>query len=246
MVFCAKVSNAGKITPRLYLSHPGMFWRGHFLNCSMALKILHFLLPAAISFAGVPDEAVRQPDVILVQLSSEQNRMKKLNAENKPRTVEKLRREAGAMNRAIRNDLRDHFSFCPVYYFMDTNLARLEEGQLSGILMDADGAVADARTLTGKNYQIAYYGYPHVHIPRIGRLPDSLAGTGFDADFGKVWVLLDERGHQVAYTAVPKVLEKGRAYFRNKDYHFVSKEFDMEYRPVAYKLQEAMYEMAPK
>ena len=218
----------------------------HFLNCGMGPHILYLVFLAALSLAPKPDDTVRQPDVLLVQLSSEHNRIKKMMAEDKPRTAEKLRREAAAMNRAIRNDIRDHFSFCTVYYFMDTNLYRLQQGQLSGILLDDNGATADATSLTGKRYQVAYWGYPHAHIPRIGRLPDSLHNSGFDSDFGRVWVLLDEQMKQVGYTAVPKPLEKGRAYFRDKHYHFVSKEFDMEYRPVAYKLQEAMYEMAPR
>lgn len=192
------------------------------------------------------EENVRQPDVLLVQLSSQKNRLLALEADGRHMAAEKLKQDAQAINTVIRNDFTDHYSFCPVFFFMDTNLAQVKAGNFAGILMDSTGRYVPAPPLAGKRVQVAFYGYPKVNIPRVGRPSDKDVAQDFESRFGEVWVLQDASLEQVAYSKPPGRLDPAKEYAKDKRYHFRSRKFDLEYKPIAHKVQEAMYEMAPR
>jgi hypothetical protein len=175
-------------------------------------------------------------------LSTEQNRLRALKTRGDHKEAAQLQKDLQSVYVGIRNDFRDHFSFCPVYYFADTNLALVKQGRLDGILLGADGAIVPAKRLVGKLFQIAYYGYAKANIPRIGYLTeDELAD--FDTRFGKVWVVYDDQMKQVAYSEAPEFFDRQRGCYFDTTYRRKSKKFNIEYYPIAYKLEEVLRQM---
>ena len=106
---------------------------------------------------------IKFPRAILVQLSSEQNR---INALTKARRIKELLTiKADAANIITKTiaDFDAHLNFCPVYYYIDTNIDLIKNRQFSGVLFTVDGKPATNTGLsdTSRDYLIAYYGYPN-------------------------------------------------------------------------------------
>jgi hypothetical protein len=215
-------------------------------------SIIRFFFCLAVFFAlpvlamAKDHRTIKRPDFLLIQLSTEQNRMKLLESQGDEKGKKRLKKDLHSVYTAIRNDFRDHFSNCPVYFFFDTNIAQVKAKMLIGIVYTIEGREVRRSNLSGNNYQIAYFGYPVSHIPRIGYLPETADKRNFDTEFGRVWVVCDNDFDQVAYTEVPNYLERSTGYFHKKKYRYSSRKFDIEYMPVAYKLEQVFSEMAPR
>lgn len=193
----------------------------------------------------IEEKKVFQPEVLLVQLSSEHNRMEALKAQGDEEGMKQLDKDLHGVFRAIRNDFRDNFTACPVYYFIDTNLSKITAGHLTHVLADADGYIQKGNPIKGKRFQIAYYGYPKMRMRRTGYLPKE-DENDFDTQAGKAWVVCDEEMNQVSYSKPRR--DPGRMSDRpeDKDYRYRSPEFDIYYRPSAKLLQSAMLNMGPR
>jgi len=189
---------------------------------------------------------VKQPEVILVQLSTGQNMREALVKQGRTAEAAQFNKEISAVYRVIRNDFRDHFHFCPVYYFMDTNLELVRSHRLDGILIGPDGNVVKADVVQGKELLIAYYGYAVARVPHVGHLHDSTDNTTFDTRTGRAWVLCDDKMQQVAYSGKGSHFNKQAEYFKEKEYSYRSRDFDIAYKPIAYKLEETLYQLAPR
>lgn len=204
--------------------------------------ILVFLSVAA---AAKDRTIIKRPEYILVQLSTEINRMRNLEAHGTAKEVARLKKDLAAIYNVTRNDFQDHFNFCPVYYFFDTSLAEIKNHNFNGNIFDSNGSVLPDGYLTGDNYQIVYYGYPVERLPHLGYLPEYTNKTNFTTKFGRVWVVYDRNFEQISYSQRIRSFEQRFKYLFNNDYRYVSKKFDLEYYPGAVKLQEALAEMAP-
>ncbi len=196
--------------------------------------------------SGQQKPAIRQPELILVNLSTEQNRRAALVRTKDEKGLEKLNKDVLAMYMAMRNDFSAHFTFCPVYYFLDTNIARVRTHKHDSVLLGPDGNYVSAAITEGKNYQIVSYGYPIMQMHRIGYLKEPHEKVGFDTRLGRVWVVYDEHMEQVAYTLPPHLLDKEAEYFNDKKYSYKSGIMNMRYKPEAYKLQQTLNEMMPR
>jgi len=208
------------------------------------ILIVFFCLASATM--AQDSKSVFQPDVLLVQLSSEHNRMQALKARGDDEGMKQLNKDLRGVYSAIRNDFRDHFTVCPVYYFIDTNLSRINAGQLNGVLIDTGGNLIRRNTIAGKRYQIAYYGYPKARMGRTGYLQSEEDKTDFDTKFGKVWVVYDKEMNQVSYSKPRAIISAQADAIGDPRYKYTSPKYNIEYRASADRLQKSMADMGPR
>jgi len=129
-------------------------------------KIALTLLAITSMYAGYAQETTRSnyPKAVLVQLRSEHNRMAALIKARRYKDLERLKTDAIAIQTAMINDFQDHFTECPVYYYMDTNASFVEQKMFDGILLNAN--LTPAKNLpinsSSNDYLVAFYGYPVV------------------------------------------------------------------------------------
>lgn len=137
-------------------------------------------------------------------------------------------------------DFTDHFDFCPVYFFMDTDIDKIKAKQFAGVVFDTNGVVVKNPQLT--TYYITYFGYPQEdkHSYFVTREANYRYGNGMT--IGSGLVVMDEnfvQGHPPFPYFIFKLdywdLFKGK---KVKAYSFESKKYDMEYYPLARGLNE--------
>lgn len=76
------------------------------------------------------------PSFLLVQLITGSNKIKYYERHGEPEKAAQIRRDAAAINKNIIRDFNRHFSFCPVYYFYDTNVVNIVRQQFDGAILD--------------------------------------------------------------------------------------------------------------
>jgi hypothetical protein len=122
------------------------------------IPLLIALLILCLLTSGMPLES---PRAIIVILNSEQNRITHFQQARDNDRVGKLREDAERIMQVTINDFTDHFSYCPVYYVMDTNVALLKQRKFYGILLDKQRQPIGRVVLRDFDfYLIAYYGIP--------------------------------------------------------------------------------------
>lgn len=163
----------------------------------------------------------KYPSAVLVMLNSETNRIKKFTPEQRAKDLEIVKKDAAEVVKVTKNDFRDHFHNMPVFYFMDTNIARIKKHDFAGVVTADDGSPAGN---IPDNYIIAYYGYPDFHSD-----PDAL--------FRKGLVIADDTMKQLTNGAIAW---RYFAYGRNKKYSYESRRFDIMYVPVAKRLSKLL------
>jgi hypothetical protein len=97
------------------------------------------------------------PDAVLVQLRTEHNRSEALKKANRYHDLKELEKDALGERSKMILDFEKNFHYCPVYYFMDTNLDLVKKEIFDSILLNADGTLAK-NAATG-NYVIT--GFTH-------------------------------------------------------------------------------------
>ncbi len=102
------------------------------------------------------------PDVILVQIKSEQRKIEVLEERGGEERATQIKKDAIAVRNAMMNDFNNNFKLCPVYYFLDTNLDKVLKGDLDNVLMDSSWSpVAKSPLKTSDtSFYIAFYGVP--------------------------------------------------------------------------------------
>jgi hypothetical protein len=157
---------------------------------------------------------VKEVKAILVQLNTEQNRIKYFTKINDSKQVERVRTEAHAMRNKMISDFSDNFDCCPVYYFIDTNYEQIKNKHFSGLLVNKDGSVVTAPILESidTNYLVLRYGFPDGSstIRRTQGL-----------------VILSHDFRQLFFCSKPDQSEIG------KKHTFRSRKYDIEYFPSA-------------
>ena len=184
------------------------------------------------------------PYAVLVQLKSEKNRIAALIMAHDKKNLIRVQKDASRVKKAMINDFKDHFTYCPVYFYMDSNADKVIAGDLDGILFTADSSPVppNAMGLQDKKYIIVFYGYPitQSHIKKV--VPDSVAKQPqTEAPNGKGLVINNSKMEQISY-----LYKFGYENFlfkpmRNRNYIAVSKKFDMEYFPTAGVLDTKLY-----
>jgi hypothetical protein len=185
----------------------------------------------------------------LVQLSSEQNRINALQKTKRYNDLERFKQEAEAVRNATIADFRDNFKFCKVYFYIDTNIQKVKDCQLEGVLLYSDLSpvtnisLADSCELNA----IVYYGYPQWQTKK-GKWDTTKSNFGESGKpYGRALVINDHQFRQIYYIYWLDgdffnlrflVKKKNR---KNK-YMYFSRKFELEYSPQAAELERSLNE----
>jgi len=177
------------------------------------------------------------PKVLLVQLRSEQSRIEHLLREKKTREANKVIKEASIVRKVIKNDFEENFSFCPVYYFMDTNVELIKKQIFDNVVFTADGIPMKETALYpgDTDYFIVYYGYPEEQMT-LNTNPDEYNSYNNGTVMGKGLIFLNYKYQQVDFYYRFEYMD----IFDHPDprYSYKSDTYDIEYYPFAAKYQE--------
>ena len=175
------------------------------------------------------------PKALLIQLRSEKRRIDYFENRNDLTNAQRVKKDAAEVRTVMTNDFRDHFTFCPVYYFIDTNAELVRQQKFDGVLLDAFGKPADKAVISpgDTQYYIVYYGYPENEKTEspVTREATYKYGSGDVMDKGLIF--LDYRYQQRDYYFIVTNLREYFMRYLDPNYEFYSRKFDMEYRPMA-------------
>ena len=191
-----------------------------------------FLYPGAANAQDTVHK--KMPSVVLVQLPSERNRIEALKKQHEERLLAEVRMDAVCERTAMIRDFQANFTYCPVYYFMDTNATLIKKRVFTGVLMNADGTPATNIPLSpgSTGYVIAYYGYlapVYQHQSMEDSMRDRL---NVEPPFGRGLVILNDKFqeltffYKLGYDDVLFGLKK-----KHPELRYSSKHFDIEYYP---------------
>ena len=202
---------------------------------SMKITTTLLLLVVAQSIYAANDSvAHKNPQVVLVQISSERNRTEALEKDRKYTELEEVKRDAAALAATMKLDFQDHFNYCPVYYFIDTDLDRVKKKEFEGVLQNADGSVVKKPVINGKSYMIVYYGYPVADAGTDKPVTDSVKNHYNSGEpMGKGLVINNPKFQQVGYFYKFGYQDALFSKKADKKYVYHSKHFDIDYYPLA-------------
>jgi len=157
---------------------------------------------------------------VLVQLSSEQNRIRYFHKHNKAINELDIAVEAKKIRSVTIADFTDNFVYCPVYYYMDTNETFIRNKQFAGKLLDAKGNVVEAPVINSadSDYVIVYYGYPDQEKSEVTE--------------HKGLVILNDQFMQI-YFLFKGIKNASQEAKSNAKYAYLSPKYDMGYLPFA-------------
>lgn len=210
----------------------------------MNKRILIILIAAFVvlkSSAGFAADSLSKkiPSAVLVQLNTEQNRIKKLTEAGDMVAVREVEKDAKGVSTAMISDFTDHFSYCPVYYFLDINLDKIKARNFEGVLMNADGTpvVHPVISNTSTDYLIVYYGFPPIQkaAPKIGAEDRFSTRT-----LHKGLVICNYKMQQVRFF----VRQGFELMFSGKKrkYKYSSSHYDIDYVPLVQDFQQKLDE----
>ncbi len=153
--------------------------------------------------------------------------------------MEEVKKDAREVVSRMILDFRVHFNYCPVYYYVDTNIELIRKKQYDGILLNEDLTPAKNALINraGNDYYIVYFGYAAAPTEKIRveteNIPDpTLYNTNYGDPYGRSLVINNDTMKQIGYvyTIGPnlRILRKKR-----KTLFYNSKHFDIEYYPLA-------------
>ena len=171
---------------------------------------------------------------VLVQLSSEQNRTDYFQKKGDSKDVKEIVNEAKKVNKVTMLDFKDHFTYCPVYFYIDTNRELIKNKHFEGVLLDAKGmpvkdAVINPST---SDYIIAYYGYSGNDN---SAAPDH-AGL----------VILNDQLKQIYFLFRNKDFDLSKDPLMIARYSYSSARYDIGYKPFATRLNVKMEKVMNK
>lgn len=213
-------------------------------RCLIAIPALLMLIACVpISSSGqgyYNDNSEFYPTYILVHLFAEQNRMTELKKHNLQKETDILKKDVANVMQATINDFERNFSFCPVYYYIDTNLDAILDGQFEGILLDKNlSQVTQLPSAAEKTYAIVYYGTALWQSNKRKLRPNAMKYESGKPN-GSGLVVMNSDFEQISYvhwSGIDLFEKKGRLV--NKTEYF-SKKFDIHYYPLAGRLSNKL------
>ena len=207
--------------------------------------------------------SVRSPKVLLVQLRSEHNRMAALIKQHRYKEIETLKTDALNVRSRMIADFHDNFNYCPVYYYIDTNLDLIKNRVFQGVLLHEDGTPIANVTMPDSDYLIVFYGYPAPQSRRSKVVKDSsyrivysdtsdiakgiMDTMTYDYNSGEPTatglVINNYKFKQVSF--LYKIGFENMMFklnHANKKYIYTSKHYEIEYFPFAKLLNKALIE----
>ena len=201
-----------------------------------SLPLLFLALSIAICGFALAQEAQKSKHIVavLVQLRAEQNRINGLKTNHQYGLLDEVIKDREQVNKAEVNDFKDHFTYCPVYYFSDSNYDKVKDKQFDGVLFNADGTPVTTvpEGLKNGHFLVASYGQP-IYQSRFdaeaGHSTDDAPSS--DLPYDNALIISNEKMVQQGY-----FYRMGYGSRRLKDkniYKYKSKHFNLEYYPAA-------------
>lgn len=187
-------------------------------------------------------ENKKYPSAILVQLKAERNRTNALIKAKRFGDLEVLRKDIQGAMLATISDFKNHFNYCPVYYFIDTNFDAISEHKFEGLLLNEHLAPATGIVIsdTANDYFIVYYGYPSWQTKK-GRWDTTKAATHGGHPNGRALIINDSKMRQLNYIyTIDMDFFNFAKPNRRSAYKYISKKFDIEYYPFAGELNRKL------
>ena len=102
---------------------------------------------------------VNAQKAVFVKLPTYTKRLAYYKENNNTQKVLQLQQDVDSITTYIIGDFTKHFAYGPVYYFYDTMLEQLKEGQLNKVLINANGTpvAPDAIEAIGNKYIVVQY-----------------------------------------------------------------------------------------
>lgn len=191
------------------------------------------------------DRSELPPKVILVQLNTETNKIKYLQDHNMIEEANEVKNDVAKIAEVTKNDFKDNFSFCTVYFFADTNMNLIKERKFDGVLYYNDGSIAKNITITptDTNYYIAMFGHAY-SAPGITHTDNQMQQDPSYL-YGKGLVMLNYQFKQLSHNTFHYIFKFDYFdMFVKKDprYSYSSKRFDIEYYQSAKRLNKLITE----
>lgn len=204
-----------------------------------ALTIIIVIVSTWNSFSqGTLDTtaARKYPKVVLVQLRSERNRVQALTRSRSFKELREVESDARNITDSTIKDFHEHFSYCPVFYYMDTNADLVRERKFEGILLREDLSAAKDIPFNkdSNDYVVVYFGYPIGTSKLSDDAEDSSSyAAEHNTQLGRGLVILNSKFQQINYVYKFNYGELFASNKKNKPLHYKSRHFDMEYIPLA-------------
>ena len=159
------------------------------------------------------------PKVLVVVLSSQQNKITHYETKGEGDNANMIRKEAEQVMLCTINDFTDNFSVYPVYYVIDTNLTLLRAKKFQGILLDKDRNVINGKKLdTTDFYMIVRYIYKGENVTsemmiwgpnfeKVKKYPESLAENQLKDRRVSDKYNFTSRNFNISYKACAEALE---------------------------------------
>lgn len=185
----------------------------------------------------------KPPKMILVQIFTYQRRIEYYSKLRKTDKIRQIQVDAENMTKKIIMDFTDNFSFCPVYYYMDTNAHLVQEKKYDGVLLDNN--LQPVHVTPDKTTQIILFGYP---IAMAGDLKSSKTNNDiYDSDYvvgeGKQRLVVYDINFKKIARPLPNGSNNiygGKMEKAPEEYMYKSPAFDIYYKPYAKHLNEKM------
>jgi hypothetical protein len=204
------------------------------------MSIIALSLFTAVKVFAQDTMISKYPCAVLLQLSSEHNRITALTRAHRAKEIEQVTTDAVAVQNAMLNDFKENFHYCPVYFFLDTNANLIRNKQFVGTLMTPDGVPVERVTpcIDSARYLVMYYGTPSSQS-RQSNTAD--ADNSYGTPAGRGLVILNENFTQISYIYKLGTAELFGEAKKKKNY-YSSPRFDIEYYPLASRFDERLRE----
>ena len=190
-------------------------------SCLLLCLLIGTSLNAQMVMRRKAKEHEMPPSAILVQLRTGSNQVKYYQKANRTEDLKKATEAIATANMKMVQDFNENFSYCPVYYFYDTNRQAVLAKSFSGVLLDKElNPIYDLQIpTTDTSYFIVRYGVTE------------------DAEewHKKTLVAADHRGvqlrHPLPLKAYQECMSQRAADY--KKYKFMSNQYNVEYHGMA-------------
>lgn len=202
------------------------------MNVKSALSIALIFFSLLVVLPATQAIGQSAPKVILVQLNAEWNRLSRARELGMANKEAEISADAAMVRQKMMADFKDNFRYCPVYYYLDTNAARIKAGQRTGLLMDANGATiaGDPLAAIGDNYLVVFYGKPDWQIKPGAIETDNRDNPGAASNAVGL-IICNSNLEQISFLYK---LNYGMPLSKVRSpYLFISKKYEIEYFPFA-------------
>lgn len=176
------------------------------------------------------------PHYVLVQISSESNRIKAMERAHAQRELEIVKKDAAGVKAAMMKDFKDRFTFCPVYFYIDTNVELIKARKFDGILLDTSRQLVANPPLNAnsKDYLVVYWGFPTTQPHNMKVVKDSVTQySKVGEPTGKGLIVCNYKLQQLKYFIQRGLFMVKEDQEKQKGYYYFSKRFDIQYFPMA-------------